>query len=498
MDSFNAANAVTCNYTYDDLGRVSQIDCGAGNWGQTYTYDSFGNISWAPLSGHTGSQFLPVYDTSKNRFSSFGSYDANGNLTSDGLHTYAWDADGNLSQLDGATAMVYDAFGRRVEQTNSSGTAEILYGPNGSKLALMSGQTVTKAFVPLPGGMTAVYTGSTLAWYRHPDWLGSSRLASTPGGGVSYDGAYAPFGETEAESGTSDRSFTGQNQDLTANLYDFPYREYNPLHGRWISPDPAGAAAADPASPQSWNRYAYVNGSPLDSVDPSGLTPKCRHTSDCIEAILHSEQNTDLGVYGSAMLWGTMLGVPVTLWSPTSSTPSASPAPAGADQEAILVTFVNSDGSVLGLDSTTWLNPPGIGPPDFYSFAVELGPLAYSFSWVRSTRNGYYSMGGGTGSGVSLTAGWVRGAPNGFLGGPSVNGCGFYGVGLCAGKSLSGETALQAGVGIGGWGAAAGSGIDPVQTLKDTVLSHPAGPLATKVGSVYMVDESTFWLSSIP
>ncbi len=135
VDSFNAANAATCNYTYDDLGRLGQIDCGAGNWGQTYTYDSFGNIRWAPPSGHTGSQFQPVYDTSKNRISSFGSYDANGNLTSDGLHTYAWDAEGNLSQLDGGTAMVYDAFGRRVEQTNSSGTAEILYGPDESKLA---------------------------------------------------------------------------------------------------------------------------------------------------------------------------------------------------------------------------------------------------------------------------------------------------------------------------------------------------------------------------
>jgi RHS repeat-associated protein len=135
----------------------------------------------------------------------------------------------------------------------------------------MSGQSVTKAFVPLPGGAAAVYTGSTLAWYRHPDWLGSSRLASTPGGGLAYDGAYAPFGETEAESGTTDRSFTGQNQDLTANLYDFPYREYNPLHGRWISPDPAGVTAVNPASPQSWNRYAYVNGDPLRRTDVKGL-----------------------------------------------------------------------------------------------------------------------------------------------------------------------------------------------------------------------------------
>ena len=55
-----------------------------------------------------------------------------------------------------------------------------------------------------------------------------------------------------------DRNFTGQNQDLNpgGDLYDFPNREYHSIHGRWISPDPAGVAAVDPANPQSWNRYA--------------------------------------------------------------------------------------------------------------------------------------------------------------------------------------------------------------------------------------------------
>jgi RHS repeat-associated protein len=65
------------------------------------------------------------------------------------------------------------------------------------------------------------------------------------------------FGEDAGGSGTADHNFTGQNQDLvTGLLYDFPYREYHPGEGRWISPDPAGLAAVDPANPQSWNRYA--------------------------------------------------------------------------------------------------------------------------------------------------------------------------------------------------------------------------------------------------
>jgi RHS repeat-associated protein len=80
------------------------------------------------------------------------------------------------------------------------------------------------------------------------------------------DTAYAPFGEPYAQAGTTDLSFTGQNQDTYAGgltgPYDFPAREYGP-QGRWSSLDPAGLGAVDPTNPQSWNRYAYVTNDPL-------------------------------------------------------------------------------------------------------------------------------------------------------------------------------------------------------------------------------------------
>jgi len=53
---------------------------------------------------------------------------------------------------------------------------------------------------------------------------------------------------------------------------DFLYREYHANSGRWIQPDPAGLGAANPANPQTWNRYAYVANNPLNAVDPLGLT----------------------------------------------------------------------------------------------------------------------------------------------------------------------------------------------------------------------------------
>jgi len=255
------------------LVRLASANCGSA-WSQTFGYDAFGNIT------KTGSiSFQPVYTNPQtgqntNRFISIPgtsvSYDASGNVLSDGSHTYAWDAFGNSVTLDGV-GVTYDALDRAVEQNRSGAYTQIVYSPTGAKLALMSGQTLQKALVSLPGNATAVYTSAGPDHYRHSDWLGSARLTSSPSRTVLSSVGYAPFGETYAQSGTADASFTGQNQDTTSGDYDFLYREYTSSQGRWPSPDPAGQAAVDPTNPQSWNRYAYVLNNPLANADPLGL-----------------------------------------------------------------------------------------------------------------------------------------------------------------------------------------------------------------------------------
>lgn len=271
-DQFNGADTQTCNYVHDDLTRIASANCGTAA-SQTFSYDPFGNISKSG-SPYT---FQPTYNSTTNRFATIPgttpSYDANGNVLSDGSHTYAWDADGNSVTLD-SVGLTFDALDRMVEQNRSGTYTEIVYSPGGAKLALMSGQTLQKAFVPLPGQATAVYTSSGLDHYRHSDWLGSSRLTSSPSRTVLSTTAYAPFSEAYAQSGTADLSFTGQNPDTVSGDYDFLYREYS-NQGRWASPDPAGLAAVDITNPQSWNRYAYVGNNPLNFVDPSGLGPAC-------------------------------------------------------------------------------------------------------------------------------------------------------------------------------------------------------------------------------
>jgi RHS repeat-associated protein len=144
------------------------------------------------------------------------------------------------------------------------------------------GQTLQKGFIPLPGGGTAVYTPTGLTYIRHSDHLGSSRLATTPNQTLYSSTAYAPFGEPYKQSGTTDLSFTGQDQDTVSGMYDFWARKYTATSGRWLTPDPAGISAVDPANPQTWNRYAYVMNSPLNLTDPLGedcyLDGTCRYT----------------------------------------------------------------------------------------------------------------------------------------------------------------------------------------------------------------------------
>ena len=124
-------------------------------------------------------------------------------------------------------------------------------------------------FIPLPAGARAVYNASGLEYYQHSDWIGSSRLASTPSRSIAYDTAYAAFGEPYAVSGAnsamSETRFAGHNADMlnqgSEPLYDAWYREYSYVQRRWLQPDPSGLAAVNPANPRTWNRYSYVDNS---------------------------------------------------------------------------------------------------------------------------------------------------------------------------------------------------------------------------------------------
>jgi RHS repeat-associated protein len=71
---------------------------------------------------------------------------------------------------------------------------------------------------------------------------------------------------SQGDPGT-DKLFTGQRLDDTS-LYYYGARYYDPMIGRFISPD---TTIPDGYNPQSYNRYSYCINNPTSAIDPSGL-----------------------------------------------------------------------------------------------------------------------------------------------------------------------------------------------------------------------------------
>ncbi|MBX3038234.1 MAG: hypothetical protein KF758_15085 [Anaerolineales bacterium] len=88
-----------------------------------------------------------------------------------------------------------------------------------------------------------------------------------------FDFKYLPFGGTrqlpnQPTSGLTDYGYTGQrNLDADLGLMDYKFRFYSPTLGRFILPD---NVVPNPANPQHYNRYSYVNNRPINFNDPTG------------------------------------------------------------------------------------------------------------------------------------------------------------------------------------------------------------------------------------
>jgi len=143
------------------------------------------------------------------------------------------------------------------------------------------------------------------------------RLASSVSSRTAtFDRAFAPFGEmyNTVTGGTSNPDFTGDTQDTISGEFDTLFRQLHPGQGRWISPDPGGLAVADPANPQSWNRYAYVVNNPLALVDPLGLVPPSGSCDFEVDHIVCYSSETGAGANGGGGGGFVVLYAPIYQW----------------------------------------------------------------------------------------------------------------------------------------------------------------------------------------
>ncbi|RMG99106.1 MAG: RHS repeat-associated core domain-containing protein, partial [Chloroflexi bacterium] len=81
---------------------------------------------------------------------------------------------------------------------------------------------------------------------------------------------YLPFGGYRAGSGPNpitSHAYTSQRENMDIGLYYYNARYYAPTLARFLSAD---TLVPDPANPQAFNRYSYVENRPLNFNDPTG------------------------------------------------------------------------------------------------------------------------------------------------------------------------------------------------------------------------------------
>ncbi len=106
-------------------------------------------------------------------------------------------------------------------------------------------------------------------YYVHPDHLGSISVVTDRDGAVKQKCTYDAWGRRTLVQGSLifDRGFTGHEHLDEFALINMNGRMYDPVIGRFLSPDPY---VQDPLFAQSFNRYSYAWNNPLIYTDPDG------------------------------------------------------------------------------------------------------------------------------------------------------------------------------------------------------------------------------------
>ncbi|MFQ5965289.1 MAG: RHS repeat-associated core domain-containing protein, partial [Candidatus Scalinduaceae bacterium] len=244
----------TTTYTYNDENRLVAVSSPQANW--TYTYDAFGNRVRVNDNGTTTDFVIDPIGFGD----VVGEYNnSTGNLTAHYDHGF-----GLLSQTD--------AFGNRVRVDDNGTTTDFVIDPIGFG-------NVVGEYENSTGNLTARYDHgfgllsqkdaiAKSAFYTF-DAIGSTSELTGSMGTILNLYRYLPFGEQPSSSETANNSFeyvgeygvvAGENR-----LYYMRARYYDSTVGRFVSMDPIGLTGGDK------NLYRYIENTPLDRIDPSGL-----------------------------------------------------------------------------------------------------------------------------------------------------------------------------------------------------------------------------------
>lgn len=274
LTQYSIVGGATKAVSYDALGNItSKSDVGS------YTYPGEGQAHPHAVSSITGT----VNGVANPTFT----YDANGNLTSGAGRTASYtsyDMPSQIQQGSTTIAFTYNGEHERITYSGPDGALQYLndIGIGISSERLVSGSTVTWTDYLFDGtkrvGMRVSASGSSPVFsYFIQDHLGSVAVVTSDGGAVTQQLSYDAWGKRRQPTGQDDpsgsiraptrRGFTDHEMLDQVGLIDMNARVYDPLLGRFMTPD---GMIPDPHDLQTYNRYTYVNNRPLSLTDPTG------------------------------------------------------------------------------------------------------------------------------------------------------------------------------------------------------------------------------------
>lgn len=280
---------ITQSFCYDDLNRLtgdSIFTCTHNK----YRYDELGNIIQKAFNVMTTS-----YGENGAGPHALTSATVNGQPV-----TYSYNNKGQMIQR-GSDSILYNDFGKPFYMQAGSAMTAISYGADQKRLARMdmNGAIVKNTLyvgsgyekVTIDGTVEENYyvgdfamlkvTDGVPEWkFLHRDHIGSvvaitNETLLSADNDVIYQ-AFDPWGSiledkwngaSKLDLETTERGFTNHEHMTEVGLIHMNGRVYDPLIGRFISPDPLIQA---PTNTQSFNRYSYVFNNPLSFTDPTG------------------------------------------------------------------------------------------------------------------------------------------------------------------------------------------------------------------------------------
>ena len=312
-DNLKATPYLSYDYNYDLAGnRLAQTVTQPANTpakvASTFTYNAANRLLTSGLQNQDING-IPIGGPTSTTYQ----YDSNGNqvnLNNATTPVYQWDRANRLQTYTDPTTTLhytYNGVGQRLHQdgqtivngiTGTSTTDYVLDTQPGlwKVLQATTGSTSVTSYVHGPTGLQQQYNPSAPAapLWMVPDGLGSVRSVADNTAMPQETRFYDPYGTLTQTSGTAQTAFgfTGEETD-TNGLLNLRARSYNPAIGQFFSLDPLEGSAEEPIS---LNHYSYVQGNPVNFVDPTGqaVDPCAQYWNDApkyVQCLMANNKN---------------------------------------------------------------------------------------------------------------------------------------------------------------------------------------------------------------